>query len=141
RNAVIVSAICYSFFAFVAFGKLIIADVVLYSLALFLEFGALVQLRKREPSLRGAFRIPIGRTGVAFLAALPMVVLLGVIAISIREGEYGLPVLIGAPVATAAGPVIYRLVGPPRCRSNPHRIISDNEVTERHRLTEPDDPR
>ena len=109
RNAVIVSAICYSFFVLISFGKLIIADVLLYSLALFLEFGALVQLRKREPSLRGAFRIPVGRSGVAFLAALPMVVLLGVIAISFRDGEYGLPALIGATVAIAAGPLIYRL--------------------------------
>jgi len=109
RNAVIVSAICYSFFVLIAFGKLIIADVLLYSLALFLEFAALVQLRKREPSLRGAFRIPLGRRGVAFLAALPMIVLLGVIAISFRDGEYGLPALIGATVAIAVGPVIYRL--------------------------------
>jgi len=109
RNAVIVSAICYSFFVLIAFGKLIIADVLLYSLALFLEFGALLQLRKHEPSLRGAFRIPLGRRGVGFLAALPMIVLLGVIAISFRDGEYGLPALIGATVAIAAGPLIYRL--------------------------------
>src|SRR3954452_3507429 len=63
RNAVIVSAICYSIFVLVPFGKLVIADVLLYSLALFLEFAALVQLRKTEPSLRGAFRIPVGRCG------------------------------------------------------------------------------
>ena len=105
----IISAVCYSFFALFAFGKLIIADVLLYSLALFLEFGALLQLRKSEPSLRGAFRIPLGRGGVAFLAALPMIVLLGVIGISFRNGEYGLPALMGATVAIAAGPVIYRL--------------------------------
>jgi amino acid transporter len=109
RNAVIVSAICYSFFVLISFGKLIIADVLLYSLALFLEFGALLQLRKREPSLRGAFRIPLGRRGVGFLAALPIIVLLGVIAISFRDGEYGLPALIGAAVAIVTGLVIYRL--------------------------------
>ena len=110
RNAVIVSAICYSFFALIAFGKLIIADVLLYSLALFLEFGALLQLRKSEPSLRGAFRIPLGRKGVGSLAALPMIVLLGVIGISFRNGEYGLPALVGAAVAIVTGLVIYRLV-------------------------------
>src|SRR5207249_11167956 len=37
--AVIVSTICYSFFVLVPFGKLVIADVLLYSLALFLEFA------------------------------------------------------------------------------------------------------
>src|SRR6266550_4468116 len=109
RMAIIVSAVFYSLFALVSFSKLVVADVLLYSLALFLEFGALVELRKTEPSLRGAFRIPLGRGGVATLAALPMIVLLGVIAISFRDGEYGLPALIGAAVAIAAGPVMYRL--------------------------------
>ena len=109
RNAVIVSAICYSIFVLVPFGKLVIADVLLYSLALFLEFGALIQLRKREPSLRGSFRIPLGRGGVMVLAALPMIVLIGVIAISFRDGEYGVPAVIGAAVAIAAGPLMYRL--------------------------------
>jgi amino acid transporter len=107
RNAVIISAICYSFFAIVPFGKLVIADVLLYSLALFLEFAALVHLRKIEPSLRGAFRIPLGRGGVAFLAALPMAVLLGVIGISFYDREYGLPAVTGATIAVAAGPAIY----------------------------------
>ncbi len=109
RNAVIVSAVCYSLFSLVAFGGLVIADVLLYSLALFLEFGALIQLRKTEPTLRGAFRIPLGRKGVASLAAAPTIVLIGVIAISFRDGEYGLPAVIGAAVAIAAGPVMYRL--------------------------------
>ena len=109
RNAVLVSAIFYSLFALVSFGRLIVADVLLYSLALFLEFGALIQLRKREPSLRGAFRIPVGRGGVTLLAALPVTVLIGVIAISFRDGEYGVPALIGTAVAVASGPLVYRL--------------------------------
>jgi amino acid transporter len=91
------------------FGKLVIADVLLYSLALFLEFGALVRLRKTEPALRGSFRIPLGRGGVAVLAAVPMIVLAGVVAISFRDGEYGLPAVIGAGVAIVTGPVVYRL--------------------------------
>jgi len=109
RMAVIVSAVFYSLFALVSFSKLVVADVLLYSLALFLEFGALVQLRKTEPSLRGVFRIPLGRTGVAVLAALPMMVLAGVIGVSFFDGEYGLPAVIGAAVAIATGPLMYRL--------------------------------
>jgi amino acid transporter len=108
-TAVIVSAVFYSCFALVAFGKLIIADVLLYSVALFLEFAALVRLRKTEPSLRGAFRIPLDRKGVAVLAALPMIVLIGVIAISLADGDYGLPAVVGSALAIAAGPVIYRI--------------------------------
>src|SRR5580765_3803161 len=106
RNAILISAVFYSIFVLVPFGKLIVADVLLYSLALFLEFGALIQLRKSEPTLRGAFRIPTGRGGVASLAAAPAIVLIGVIAISFRDGEYGLPAVIGAAVAIAAGPVM-----------------------------------
>jgi amino acid transporter len=109
QTAVILSAAFYSVFALVSFGKLIVADVLLYSFALFLEFGALIRLRKIEPSLRGVFRIPLGRAGVAILAALPMIVLIGVISISFTDGEYGLPAIIGTAVAIAVGPLMYRL--------------------------------
>jgi amino acid transporter len=109
RTAVIVSAVFYSLFALVAFSKLVVADVVLYSLALFLEFGALVQLRKTEPSLRGVFRIPLGRTGVAVLAVMPMMVLVGVIAVAFRDEQYGLPAVIGSAVAIVTGLFMYRL--------------------------------
>jgi amino acid transporter len=109
RNAVLLSAICYSFFVLVPFGRLVVADVLLYSLALFLEFGALVRLRKQEPNLRGAFRIPLSRGWVALLAAIPMIVLVGVVMISFRDGEYGLPAVIGAAIAIALGPLMYKL--------------------------------
>ena len=109
-NAVLISAIFYSFFVLVPLGKLVIADVLLYSLALFLEFAALIQLRKSEPSLRGSFRIPVSRTGVIMLASLPMLILIGVIAISFRDGEYGVPAVIGAGVAIAAGPAVYHFM-------------------------------
>ena len=109
RNAVLVSAVCYSLFVLVPFGRLVVADVLLYSLALFLEFGALVRLRKMEPALRGAFRIPLERRWVALLAAIPMVVLAGVVIISFHDGEYGLPAVIGAGVAIVLGPVMYKL--------------------------------
>ena len=113
RTAIIVSAVFYSLFALVTFSKLVVADVLLYSLALFLEFGALIRLRKIEPSLRGAFRIPLSSPGVAVLAALPMIVLTGIVGVSFAEGEYGLPAIIGAAVAIAAGPLMYRLARRP----------------------------
>jgi amino acid transporter len=109
RNAVLFSAILYSVFVLVPFGRLVIADVLLYSLALFLEFGALVRLRRTEPALRGAFRIPLHRGWVVVLAALPMIVLAGVVAVSFRDGEYGVPAVIGAGVAILLGPVMYAL--------------------------------
>ncbi len=109
RNAVLVSAVVYSVFVLVPFGRLVVADVVLYSLALFLEFAALVKLRRAEPELRGPFRIPLGARGVTVLAVMPSLVLLIVIGASFRDGEYGLPAVIGSGVALVLGPVFWRI--------------------------------
>src|SRR4051812_564815 len=107
--AVIASAIAYSIFVLVPLARLVVADVVLYALALALEFGALIVLRRKEPALRGSFRIPVGRGGVIALATLPMVILLAVVGLSFRDGEYGLPAVIGAAVAIVLGPIMYSL--------------------------------
>jgi amino acid transporter len=109
RGAVLFSAVCYSLFMLLPFSGLVVADVLLYSLALMLEFGALLALRQREPELRGAFRIPLGTGGVAVLAALPLAMLLLVVVLSFADGEYGLPAVIGAAVAIALGPICYAL--------------------------------
>ena len=109
RNAVLLSAVFYSFFALVPFNGLVVADVLLYAMALFLEFGALIALRRKEPGLRGAFRIPVGRTGVILLAALPMLVLLAVVALEVQDGEHGYPAVISALIAAALGPPAYML--------------------------------
>ena len=117
RNAVLVAAVCYSVFSLLPFGGLVVADVLLYSLALMLELAALVRLRMREPSLRGSFRIPLGTAGVAVLGSLPMLVLLLVAALSFVDGEFGAPALAGAAAAAALGPVAYALAGRYRARS------------------------
>jgi amino acid transporter len=109
RTAVLGAAVCYSLFMLLPFSGLVVADVLLYSLALMLELGALVLLRRREPQLRGSFRIPVGTAGVAVLALLPLSVLLLVVGLSFADGEYGLPAVIGATVAIALGPIAYVL--------------------------------
>jgi amino acid transporter len=109
RAAVVLSAVFYSVFALLSFAHLVVADVLLYSMALFLEFGALIALRIKEPQLRGAFRIPVNTAGVCALAALPMIILVIVTTLSFRDGEYGLPAVIGAAVAAGVGPIAYML--------------------------------
>jgi amino acid transporter len=109
RVAVLFAAICYSVFMLLPFGSLVIADVLLYSLALMLELGSLLALRVREPELRGAFRIPLRTGAVALLALCPFGVLLLVVALSFVDGEYGLPAVTGAAVAIALGPLCYSL--------------------------------
>jgi len=105
--AVLVSAVCYSAFTLLPFSELVVADVVLYALALFLEFGALIQLRKTEPGLRGSFRIPVGRGGVIALAMLPVLILLLVVGLGVQDGDYAGPALIGSAIAVAIGPLVY----------------------------------
>lgn len=107
--AVLFAAVLYSFFALLPLGQLVVADVILYALALGLEFGALIALRKKEPDLRGSFRIPVGRGGVIALAMLPLTILVLVVGLSFKDGEYGLPAVIGAGIAIALGPIAYRL--------------------------------
>ena len=109
RFAVLFAAVCYSVFMLLPFSGLVVADVLLYSLALMLELASLVMLRKREPALRGAFRIPVGTGGVAVLAALPMTVLVLVIALSFADGEHGLPAVLGAAVAIGLGPLCWAI--------------------------------
>ena len=108
-NSVLASAVCYSVFAMLPLQKLVVADVFLYALALFLEFGALVVLRQREPELRGAFRIPVGTAGVVALAALPVAILLVVLGLETQDPEFGLPAVVGSLAAIAFGPVAYLL--------------------------------
>ena len=107
RNAILFSAIFYSVFALVPFARLVVADVLLYAMALFLEFGALIMLRRREPELRGDFRIPAGVATVAALAALPLLILVGVVILEMRDGEFGLPAVLGALAMAALGPIVY----------------------------------
>ena len=109
RNAVLVSAVFYSVFALVPFSGLVVADVLLYAMALFLEFGALIALRRKEPTLRGAFRIPIGRGGVIALATVPVLLLLGVVGMDVQDPDHGYPAVVSALVAAAFGPLAYVL--------------------------------
>ncbi len=118
-RAVLVSAVCYSVFALLPFSELVVADVVLYSVALALEFGALLQLRVNEPTLRGAFRVPGGLSVVALLAALPMCILLLTMWLAYRGGDLGATAVVGALTAAATGPVLYMLTPYARGRWKP----------------------
>jgi amino acid transporter len=110
RAAVLASAACYSLFVLLPFGELVVADVLLYTIALLLEFGALIALRRREPELRGVFRIPTGVAGVTALAALPAAILLVVVGLSFLDGAIAMRSLMGSVVALALGPLLFRVL-------------------------------
>ena len=106
-RSILLASTLYSLIALLPFGELISADVVLYALALGLEFAALIQLRRTEPELRGSFRLPLGRKGLVALALCPMLVLLAVTGIEFREGTYGGRALLIAVACAATGPVLF----------------------------------
>ena len=107
-RAILVASTLYSMLALLPFGELVFADVLLYACALGLEFAALIQLRRREPALRGSFRLPLGRAGLVALALCPMIVLVGVTVIEISESEHGGRALFVALLLAAAGPLVFR---------------------------------
>lgn len=109
RAAVLVAAGMYSLFTLLPFAQLVVADSLLYGLAMFLEFAALIALRRREPTLRGVFRIPLGTAGIVVLTIVPACVFVAAVGFSLAGGEYGALAVVGALGAAAVGPFAYRL--------------------------------
>lgn len=107
-RAILVASTIYSVLALLPFGDLVSADVLLYACALGLEFAALIQLRRTEPTLRGAFRLPLGRRGLVVLALCPMLILSGVTGVEISQGEHGGRALFVALLLAASGPLVFR---------------------------------
>jgi amino acid transporter len=118
-RSILLASTLYSLIALLPFGELISADVLLYALALALEFAALIQLRRSEPALRGPFRLPLGRAGLLALAVCPMLVLVGVTAVEFHDGEFGGRALLIALSAALSGPFVYELLN--RRRASVHR--------------------
>jgi amino acid transporter len=117
RHAVIVSAIAYSVFAMIPFGGLLAGDVLLYTAALAMEFAALLKLRRTEPELRGAFRVPLGATGLVVLASMPILLILAAVGLEIHSHEIGLPGVVAAVALGLAGPIWYWWAGESGVRS------------------------
>lgn len=116
RNAVLVSAIVYSVFALLPFGGLLAGDVLLYTAALALEFASLIALRRSEPNLRGAFRVPVGTAALVVLGALPILVLVAAVALEVQSRAIGLPGVLVAVALATLGPLVYARLDAHRAR-------------------------
>ncbi len=115
-RAVLLASCCYTLLALVPFAELVSADVVLYAVALFLEFAALVQLRRIAPDAAAPFRIPLGTAGVAVLALVPASVLVAMIALDVALGEFGGRAMLLALGVAALGPVVHAALARRRAR-------------------------
>lgn len=102
--AVVVSAALYSLFALFGFARLVVLDMLLYTLSLVLEFLALWRLRKNEPGLPRPFRIPGANFGLTLVVVPPLGVAAVVLAFVVWQGlatPFWLALSLGAAVAGA----------------------------------------
>lgn len=106
--AIVSCSVIYSLFTLGPFQSLVIIDVFVYSLALLLEFVALLVLRVKMPGLERPFRIPGGMAGAAAVVALPTLVILFAIYKSYDDG--GFEAIWKPVVAALLGPLTYPLV-------------------------------
>jgi amino acid transporter len=105
--AILGLSVAWSLALTLGFERLIELDVILYGLALMLEFTALLVLRVREPGMARPFRVPGGLPVAALLGVGPAVLL----ALALARERHEHPNQIGAVALglglACAGPVVY----------------------------------
>jgi len=108
-GALIVCSAIFSVFAVASFSRLVVADVLLYSAGLGLEFAALMALRRSGAS--GGFRVPLRGKALAALCAAPLA--LAGVNLAVAAAQDRLFSLI-ALAMLASGPAAWRLLRPGR---------------------------
>lgn len=94
-------------FAIFPFTKLVVLDILLYSVEVLLEFLALIALRANEPAVDRPFRVPGGWFGLALVTISPMA-LAGVVAVeTLRGARSGLYQLAVIPAVILSGAGLY----------------------------------
>lgn len=108
--AIFVSCAMWMMTLGISFDRLVSIDILLYGIALLLEFIALAVLRMREPNLHRPYKIP-GGTTVAWLLGVPPLALL-VVALIKNEHETlcGMNALLFGALVVALGPLLYLIL-------------------------------
>jgi len=105
--AILVLAAGWALCLGLGFERLVTIDILLYGIALLLEFIALIALRVKEPGLRRPFRVPGGMPGAIVCGILPTVLLGFSIVHSQGEQIWGMNGLTFSVLLIAAGVVVY----------------------------------
>ncbi len=104
--SLIAAAVIAAFFTRWSLGKLMVVDILFYTLGISLEFVALVVLRNKEPGLVRPFKIPLNNLGLSIMAIFP--ISLGIIvAISAYNGENAAAQLGVVGIGVILGLLIY----------------------------------
>ena len=88
------------------FERLVELDILLYGLALMLEFVSLAVLRVKEPELARGYRVPGGTIGAALIGVPPFLLLVVALWRTIAQEGFTRGLAVGLTLI-AAGPVIY----------------------------------
>jgi amino acid transporter len=120
--AILSLSLAWSLALGLGFQRLVELDVILYGLALLLEFAALVALRIREPSLPRPFRVPGGLPAALLLGVGPAM-LLGLAFVHERRASPGqLDAIVIGALLILAGPLLYALAAWLRRRGERRRV-------------------
>jgi len=105
--SVVLCSLAWALALGLSFERLISIDLVLYGVALLLEFVALVVLRVKEPNLPRPFKIPGGLWGAVGMGVGPAILIAFALWAARGERVAGLPALAFAAMVAAAGPLVY----------------------------------
>jgi amino acid transporter len=105
--SVVLCSLAWALALGLSFERLISIDLVLYGVALLLEFVALVVLRVKEPNLPRPFKIPGGLWGAVGMGVGPAILIAFTLWAARGERVAGLPALAFAAMVAAAGPLVY----------------------------------
>ncbi|MGH9435418.1 MAG: APC family permease [Terriglobia bacterium] len=96
-------------FAIFPFTKLVVLDILLYSVEVFLEFLALMALRVNEPAMERPFRVPGGWPGLVLITVSPMALAVVIAVESLRGTHTGIYQLAVIPAMILSGVWLYYL--------------------------------
>jgi len=107
--SLLMCSLIYSLFCLLDFKKLVVIDVLVYSTTLLLQYTALIQLRRKYPSLPRPFRVPGGWPGLALSAAsIAAIAAACVVFTALGQGDGWKQVFI-AVLLLMTGPVMYEI--------------------------------
>jgi amino acid transporter len=107
--SILASSLIVSILILFTFSDLIVMDIILYGAGLSLEFIALLTLRRKEPTVRRPFRIPLGRTGLILLYLLPVAIYTAALAGAFSSTKKLGPILLSLGMLFSAA-IAWRLI-------------------------------
>ncbi|HEX4946225.1 MAG TPA: APC family permease [Blastocatellia bacterium] len=108
--SLLVCAAIYSVFTLLSFKKLVVINVLIYTMSLLLEFAALIRLRFTRPDLERPFKIPGGMPGVLMALFSLLLFALACIVFTITGEDDSWQQIILVIGLLLTGPLVYSIL-------------------------------